>query len=1138
MPTSRAPPPVMSHSRALAFLLATLLAAPFVQAQIGIQPIPDQDIPSGKTLVVPIPATDPGGPARSYTVTVGPPSTTSTTAGIVATIRTGDPHFTLGVSYTDSNSVMQTGTMEFQLLREFSPVTTKIIGGLAEGGFYSPSEVSGSTKYITFHRVVAGYIIQGGDPNGDGSGGPGFSFENEFSSSLIFSATAGQLAMANSGNGAAKDINGTNGSQFFVTLASERRYDYSYTIFGQLLRGYDTLFGIAGTPVQDNGMGEESSPINPVDITSAAISQNDTDAVLLLSATGVCDATITVTASSGASTAVQTFTAHAVSDTVSDPPFLRPVPDATAPDGNFKLPLQGTDLQLDLLRYGYQRLLPVMDVTVTSGTSPLITVPLISNTDNVIAATLDHWNPSFRGNDLRVFDVGAGDKPLRGTLNPAPQSVVTTATLSAYSVAVFTAGNTKDKAASFTASVNWGDGTLLSGSNLSIIKDTSARTVNRYRLVAAHTYTAPGEYPLIVKVADPGGAHLLLTGTANISASPMSLSGEEIFNTGGKIKNKVLATMSDSSASATASDYSATIDWGDGSVSPGVVKSIGKGSYHILGSHVYQAPGTFTLSTSVSRGGASAYSAWEWSSAHVAGVSAPQVFPPFSQAHLAQIWSAIISATNPIVTSSNQFGAFPYAPLIQGTDGYFYGTASQGGQNNGYTGGYGTAFQLSTSGSIALLHAFTDGSDGANPYSALVQASDGNFYGTTETGGSGGAGTVFQITASGSLTTLYSFTGGADGGNPYSPLIQGTDGNLYGTTEGGGADGDGVIFKIMPGNTPNTPVTLYSFTGGDDGANPYSPVLEASDGNLYGTTESGGSGGYGTVYVIATTGTAPTTLHAFTSGTDGATPFAGVIQGTDGNLYGTTEGGGADSAGTVYQISTSGLLYNQLYSFTGGNDGGYPYGVLVQANDGNLYGTTEGGGSSGDGALFQITTGGSFSPLYSFTDGSDGEDPYAGLVQGTDDNLYGTTESGGSGGGGTVFYIPTGNSPVTPATLYSFATPTSQVAVTASVAIINSGNERSAAGSFSVYVDANGTIDGNQTLLTSEGKGSFPIPALDPGQYVVIPFIQQGSVVDSRLYLPVSFNASGQQIVGVVTYSDPVGDFDGSQKIVAPGFTF
>jgi peptidyl-prolyl cis-trans isomerase A (cyclophilin A) len=641
----------MSYTRTLVPLFATvlILAASLAHAAIGIQALSDQYIPSGKTLVVSIPAIDPTGPARSYTVQVGPATasgSTTTAAGIVAAIRTGDPHFVVGVSYTDSNSVLQTGTMEFQLLREFAPVTTQIVGGLAQGGFYSPKTTGTGVKYMTFHRVIPGFVIQGGDPNGDGSGGPGFDFENEFSNALIFSGSAGQLAMANAGT----NISGaTNGSQFFVTLAPQRSLDYGYNIFGQLLRGYDALNGIAGTTLEDDGSGNASKPVNQVDITSATVTSNNTDAVLMLSATGVCDATITVTASSGSSSSVQTSTAHAVADAISDAPFLRPVPDFAVPDGKLNVTLQGTDLQLDLLRYGYQRLLPTQDISVTSGKLPRISIALTSGTQNTAAAALDHWNASTRGFDFRIFHAGAGDKPLRGSLSPIAPGRNGSLALSPYPVAVFTAGNSKDTAASFTASVNWGDGTYLSGTDVSIVKDTSGHTVNRFNLMAGHAYMSSGEYPIIVKIADTGGARLTLTGTANIGWSSIAISAPDIFQTGGTLKDRVVATFSDSVVGSAAGTYSTTIDWGDGSVTPGVVKAA-IGSFQILGSHVYKTADTFTVCASVS--GSSGNTASAWSAAHISGVKAPQVFPPFPQAHLAQVWSAIYSDSNSITTTT------------------------------------------------------------------------------------------------------------------------------------------------------------------------------------------------------------------------------------------------------------------------------------------------------------------------------------------------------------------------------------------------------------------------------------------------------------------------------------------------------
>jgi len=189
--------------------------------------------------------------------------------------------------------------------------------------------------------------------------------------------------------------------------------------------------------------------------------------------------------------------------------------------------------------------------------------------------------------------------------------------------------------------------------------------------------------------------------------------------------------------------------------------------------------------------------------------------------------------------------------------------------------------------------------DGAWPYAGLVQASDGNFYGTTTGGGANGAGTVFKVTPAGRLTTLYNFCYQgypcSDGGDPYAGLIQATDGNFYGTTLGGGASGDGTVFKITPSGTLTT---LYNF-GGADGAVPYGGLIQATDGNFYGTTSGGGASGDGSVFKITPSGTL-TTLHSFAD-SDGASPD-GLVQATDGNFYGTTYGGGAYGDGTVFRL--------------------------------------------------------------------------------------------------------------------------------------------------------------------------------------------------------------------------------------------
>ena len=333
--------------------------------------------------------------------------------------------------------------------------------------------------------------------------------------------------------------------------------------------------------------------------------------------------------------------------------------------------------------------------------------------------------------------------------------------------------------------------------------------------------------------------------------------------------------------------------------------------------------------------------------------------------------------------------------LVQGKDGNFYGTTT-GGQS-----AHSTVFQITLGGVLTTLYTFTGGTDGALP-AGLVQASDGNFYGTTIFGGTGNFGTVFQITPAGSLTTLYSFTGGADGFYPVAGLVQGSDGNFYGTTQFGGTVGYGTVFQITP---TGVLTTLYSFTGGTDGSEP-DGLVQASDGNFYGTTASGGTGGplcifingCGTLFQITPAGTL-TTLYTFTGGTDGALPHV-VVQGSDSNFYGTTTYGGGTPAqsGTVFKITPAGTV-TTLYSFTGGADGGNSIAGLVQGSDGNFYGTTSYGGlfvgncNSGCGTVFQITPTGTLTTLHSFTGGTDGGNSGSGLVQGSDGNFYGTTQT-------------------------------------------------------------------------------------------------------------------------------------------------
>jgi uncharacterized repeat protein (TIGR03803 family) len=360
-------------------------------------------------------------------------------------------------------------------------------------------------------------------------------------------------------------------------------------------------------------------------------------------------------------------------------------------------------------------------------------------------------------------------------------------------------------------------------------------------------------------------------------------------------------------------------------------------------------------------------------------------------------------------------GLLPYAGLAQGSDGNFYGTTVGGGTN----GGGGTVFRITSQGALTTLWQFAGGNtptNGIEPRAGLVQGSDGNFYGTTFSGGTNGVGTVFKITPQGTLTTLWDFGGNpANGTYPSAGLVQGSDGSFYGTTVAGGTNGWGTVFKITSQGTLTTPCQF--------GANPTDPtgprvgLVQGSDGNFYGTTFQGGTNGAGTVFKITPQGTL-TTLWGFGGDpTDGQYADAGLVQGSDGNFYGTTELGGTHDAGTVFKITLQGTL-TTLYQFGGfPTDGQSPQAGLVQGSDGNFYGTTylggTNGGGFGDGTAFMITPQGTLTTLWQFgpSGTSDGVGSDGALVQGSDGNFYGTTFAGGTNGGGTVFKLSVPLSP-------------------------------------------------------------------------------------------------------------------------------
>ncbi len=299
-----------------------------------------------------------------------------------------------------------------------------------------------------------------------------------------------------------------------------------------------------------------------------------------------------------------------------------------------------------------------------------------------------------------------------------------------------------------------------------------------------------------------------------------------------------------------------------------------------------------------------------------------------------------------------------------------------------------------------VLYAF-NGTQGGNPLGSLTADNAGTLYGTTAGGGTAGEGTVFKLSADGQQTVLYNFTGGADGGEPDSSVIQDAAGNLFGTTQFGGNDacpdgGCGTVFKITPDGKETV---LYAFKGGSDGAVPSAGLIADNAGNFYGTTYNGGAfSNGGTVFMVQPNGV-ETILYSFGKGNDGAGPVAGLLLDASGNLYGTTLHGGASSGGTVFRLAPDGTE-KVIYSFTGGPDGGGPMAAPILDKQGNLYGTASGGGNTacganGCGVVYKLTPKGTESVLYAFSGGSDGANPYGALSIDKTGNLYGTTRDGG-----------------------------------------------------------------------------------------------------------------------------------------------
>ncbi len=362
-------------------------------------------------------------------------------------------------------------------------------------------------------------------------------------------------------------------------------------------------------------------------------------------------------------------------------------------------------------------------------------------------------------------------------------------------------------------------------------------------------------------------------------------------------------------------------------------------------------------------------------------------------------------------------GAYPSTSLIFDQKGNLYGTTPYGGAYES-----GTVFKLTPDGKETVVHSFGgQNGDGFYPSVGLIVDREGNLYGTTASGGSSFGGTVFKLTPAGKETILYNFCAQSNCGDGASPggLVFDQKGNLYGTTLDGGIPnncylGCGVVFKLTP---EGKQTVLYSFCpkiNCADGELPEGGLVIDRKGNLYGTVSQGGAHGAGAVFKVTSDGK-ETVLHSFGTEGDGQYPEAGVIFDQIGNLYGTTDRGGAHGAGTVFKLGPAGketVLYSFCHSQTNCSNGAYPVAGLIFDQKGNLYGTTGGGGADGYGTAFKLTAAGKETVLYNFCgqdNCADGKQPFGGLVFDQKGNLYGTTYIGGltvcTNGCGVVFKL-------------------------------------------------------------------------------------------------------------------------------------
>lgn len=647
-------------------------------------------IPVGKTLLIPISASDPDDDPLSYTVTSSNPK-------VMVRARTGRPLLKIKVKYDgvaedpdDPNDPNDShhpaydafeGDLEFQLFRDWTPVTAGFIGGFAQSVFYSPEGVgTSSERYTIFHRVVKDFMCQGGNPYAQDPdstvNAPGFSFDNEFATPLLFTGR-GQLAMANAGSGTSfeyvsgkrqpTNYEGTNGSQFFVTTSSPRFLDMKHTVFGQLVRGWDILEKMENVPVTTQPGGTEvSRPTEDIKITQTSLEPDFSDAVLVLSATAKTTnpAKITVKVDDGkGGTATREFEVTVVDEEYNTPPFFTQIPEhqVVALNRVTAIPVRAIDLEYDYFSYENRimpRSFPRGDSS-RSGT-PMLVLPYASFAGPM---TLGFWlnqlemrqntfgldenaNPLEATRDRRSILLGVNDRSLR--TEPVPVTGKPGVSLNV-PVASYIDTDPRGQSSSVSVSINWGDGKDNALGVGAAVKDTSRPMLGAFKISGTHTYAKAGVYPVVTTISNSStGLKHVVYSTAVITDGDLVVTGQKHSVKGRVFAGQPLAFFKDAAGGTKPSDYEVTLDWGDGTVTPGQIRQTPKGrltgEFYITGSHKYADPETFSVAIKLRKKGTpdDAYET-SWATLEMYGFQPQeQHLPPFPMARLVGIMGQVV----------------------------------------------------------------------------------------------------------------------------------------------------------------------------------------------------------------------------------------------------------------------------------------------------------------------------------------------------------------------------------------------------------------------------------------------------------------------------------------------------------------